>query len=340
MTSVADITAATEEIGAGMTRCEACPCCGGRNLEAVACRNDLHTIEGVSDSMKDSDYHACLDCGLIFARRRQSLESVALFYEWFAYLEKRDYAVYPPSKTYLEAKSQAASSHIGFLADNGMLSPGMTIAHVRCDAGSLLAQIRDQFPDCNLYGFDYFDSNIRYAHDQRLDDVYRLNPAHLNLADGTAFDLIICNHIFTHAFDPIADLQLLYEALKPSGVLYVYGEIDHFLRFQPKGPYYQWVALNNFHKQLFSPESLEVFMNKGGFSIEAMHHRKFYMQLIARRNSAAANLHQDSPVALAAQAAAPVMVKNFQRWATARDSRFLGLIKTTSKLKNALREVF
>ena len=63
MASSTGLTAATAEIGASMRECEACPCCGGRDLESVACRNDLHAIGGVSDNMKDSDYHACLDCG-------------------------------------------------------------------------------------------------------------------------------------------------------------------------------------------------------------------------------------------------------------------------------------
>ena len=166
MASSTDLMAATAEIGASMTECAACPCCGGGELEAVACRNDLYALDGVSDRMKDSDYHVCLDCSLIFARRRQSLDSAALFYQWFAYLERRDYAVYPPPPNYIQAKADVAKSHVKYLADLGALSPGMAIAHVRCDVGSHLMQIREQFPDCTLHGYDYFDSNIRYAHDQ------------------------------------------------------------------------------------------------------------------------------------------------------------------------------
>lgn len=338
MASSTGLKAATAEIGANMSECEACPCCGGGDLESVACRNDLHAIEGVSDNMKDSDYHACLDCGLIFARRRQSLESATLFYQWFAHLERRDYAIYPPPKNYIQAKSDRAKAHVRYLADHGVLFPGMTVAHVRCDVGSHLMQIREQFPDCTFHGYDYFDSNIRYAHDQGLHGVTKLDPARINLVDGTAYDLIICNHIFTHAFDPAADLRMLNEALKPGGVLFLYNEIDHFLRFQPQGPFYQWVALNNFHKQLFSPLSLEVFLTRGGFSIKAQDHYNFSMQFLARRDVTAEGARHVAPVALAAKASAPVMATNFRRWATLRDSRFLALIKIISKLKKALRQ--
>ena len=112
------------------------------------CRNNLHAIEGISDSMKDSDYHVCLDCSLIFARRRQSLESVAEFYQWFALLERRGYAVYPPPTTYIQAKAGTARIHMKYLADYGVLSPGMTVAHLRCDVGSLLAQITGEACPC------------------------------------------------------------------------------------------------------------------------------------------------------------------------------------------------
>ncbi|MDA1326305.1 MAG: class I SAM-dependent methyltransferase [Proteobacteria bacterium] len=337
MASSTDLAVATAEIAACMTECEACPCCGGRDLEAVACRNDLNAIDGVNDGMRDSFYHVCLDCSVIFARRRQSLASVPLFYQWFAHLERRDYAVYPPPQNYIQAKSAGARTLLGYLADRGVLSPGMTIAHVRCDAGSLLMRIREQFPDCTLHGYDYFESNIRYAHDQGLDGVGQLDAAGIKFADGTAYDLIVCNHIFTHSFDPAADLQKLYAALKPGGVLFLYNEVDHLLRFQPKGRFYQWVALNNFHKQLLSPASLEVLLTRGGFSIEDRSHRNFYMQFLARRNVATVDTSYDAAVALAAREAAPVMVRNFQRWATVQDSRFHGLIKITSKLRKALR---
>jgi SAM-dependent methyltransferase len=332
-----DLTAATAQIGAGMRVCGACPCCGGRDLEPVACRNDLYAIEGVSDSMKDSDYHVCLDCSLIFARRRQSLETIPLFYQWFAHLERRDYAVYPPPKNYIEAKSEGARVLVRYLADRGVLSSGMTIAHVRCDVGSLLARIKEQYSGCTLHGYDYFDSNVRYAHDQGLDGVSLLDPAGMKLPENTAYDLIVCNHIFTHSFDPAAELRTLHSALKPGGVLFLYNEVDHVLRFQPKGRFYQWVDLNNFHKQLLSPASLEVFLTRGGFSIEDRSHRNFYMQFLARRDATVTTASPDAEVALAARAAGPVIRRNFQQWAVVHDSRFHGLIKITSKLKKALR---
>lgn len=331
-----ELATATAEIGAGMTVCEVCPGCGGSDLQPVPCRNDLHAMDDVSDSMKDSDYHACPACGLIFARRRQTPAQAALFYRWFAHLEHRDYAVYPPPAPVVTGKAAFAAEQLRYLADQGVLSPGMTIAHLRCDVGSLMAQLRDRMPDCSIHGYDYFESNVRFAADQGIDGVELLDPAGVTLPDGAAYDLIICNHVFTHALDPIADLRKLFAAVKPGGLLYLYNEVDHFLRFQPNGAYFQWVALNNFHKQLFAPASLKYFLGKGGFSVETLDHRKFYMQLLAKRAASGDRTGPDDQTVQAARAAAPVMARNFQRWAALRESRFLGLIKIASKLRNSL----
>jgi SAM-dependent methyltransferase len=286
--------------------------------------------------MKDSDYHICRGCSLIFARRRQSPESIALFYRWFAYLEQRDYAVYPPPQNYIQAKYNTAGKLLDYLADHGILSPGMTIAHVRCDVGSMLVQIGERFPGGTLHGLDYFDSNVRYAREHGLEGVDLLDPARINLADGTAYDVIVCNHMLTHSLDPVADLRTLYDALKPGGVLFLYNEVDHFLRFEPKGPFYQWVALNNFHKQLFAPASLEYFLTGSGFSIEARSHRNFFMQFVARREAEPGEARPSAAVASAARAEVPVMTANFRRWAARRDSPLHGLYKVSGKLRKAL----
>lgn len=337
MSPPSDLATATAKIGAAMVTCDSCPCCGGADMEQIPCRNDLHDIDGIDGSMKESDYHACLDCGLIFARRRQSADSVALFYAWFAHLEQRDYAVYPPPQPYVQAKADAAKAHVQYLVDHDILAPAMNIAHVRCDVGSLLRRIRDRYPDCSLHGYDYFDTNLRYARDTGFDHAQLLDPAQITLPADAAYDLIICNHTFTHAFNPIADLRALYRALKPGGLLYLHGEADHLLRFQPGSPFYQWVALNNFHKQLLSAPSLKNFLTTGGFSVITLEHSKYYMQVLARRQMEAGDGSDEVASKLAARSSATVMAGNFRRWAKRRESLFLPVLKVTAKVRTSLR---
>ena len=284
--------------------------------------------------------YVCRDCGLIFARRRQSAQSAALYYKWFAYLESRDYAEYPPKEKYLEGKSEVAAKHLQYLNERGLLFPGMTIAHVRCDVGSLQKEIQKQFPDCSVYGYDYFDSNVRYARESGLETVDLLNPAGIDFPHGVAFDLIICNHIFTHSIDPAADMEKLYAALKPGGILYLYNEMNHQIRFQPGNTSYQWVALNNFHKQLLSPTCLELFLMRGGFSDVTLSNDRNYMRAIARRNATDSDPDCVGEVATAAVEAAGVIEEYFRGWAKRRNSPFFSLFKLFGKTKSALRRQF
>lgn len=306
------------------------------NLEAINCPNDLYAIEGVSDDMKASDYHICRDCSLILALRRQSSDITASYYKLFAYLERRDYAEYPPTKNYLEGKAAAAAKHVLYLKRQNILFPGMTIAHVRCDAGALQAEIQSQFPDCTVHGYDYFESNIRYAREQGLDTVDLLDPAGLKFDDGVTFDLIICNHTFTHAIDPASDLKTLHAALKQDGVLYLYNEVNHQIRFQPGHRLYQWVALNNFHKQLLSPPSLAFFLTKGGFTDISLSNDGIYMQALARRANEPPDTNRLREFAQAAAATAPALKRNFLHWAKTRNSRYFFIVKLFSKVKFAL----
>ena len=165
----------------------------------------------------------------------------------------------PAARKLFRAKSKTAQSLVAYLIKQGVLSDGMRIAHIRSDVGSFMLAIQQEFPNCQIHGFDYFDSNIRYARAQGLGDVAELDPARLCLLEEPGYDLVICNHVMTHAFDPKADLKTLYRVIKPGGALFLYNEADHLLRFQPDSAHYQWVALNNFHKQLLTSHSLNNF---------------------------------------------------------------------------------
>ncbi len=251
-------------------------------------------------------------------------------------LEQRNYAVYPPSEKYLELKSAATAKHIKFLTDRGILCPGMTIAHVRCDVGSLQVAIQKQFSGCIFHGYDYFNSNVRYARECGLEMVNLLDPAQLNLGEGMAFDLIICNHAFTHSMDPSSDRRTLFNALKPGGALYFYNEVNHQIRFKMGDDAYQWVALNNFHKQLLSPSCLTLFLINGGFSDITLSNDGLYMRGLAYRDSWPPDPDYQREAAAAAAAAAPDIEFNFRSWINKRNSRFYSVFKLHQKIKRAL----
>ena len=107
-----NLAQSTAEIGRRMIMLEACAFCGSRDLTPMPFVNDLEPMDEVGEALKDSDYHLCNACALLFARRRQSRETVADYYGWFSRLEHRDYAVYPPPEAYRSAKRLVAAYHL------------------------------------------------------------------------------------------------------------------------------------------------------------------------------------------------------------------------------------
>lgn len=333
-----DLAAATAKIAARMIRLDDCPGCGGRAFAATPCGNDLDDIEGVDANLRDSDYHLCRECSLLFARRRQPVGTAVDFYGLFVELERRSYAVYPPPESYRQAKKGAAAGLLARMEGHGLLRPGQKIAHLRSDVGSLEEMITAKYPDSVVDAWDYFDSNIRYADEHGPAGTRRLEPTGLELAEGAGYDLVVSNHIFTHSLIPQTDLKNLRAAVGVGGMLYAYNEADHLFRFQPGDPRYQWVALNNFHKQLFTSLSLRFFLLRGGFEVLSLDHRAHFMELVARavdpadadfadRLDRARRLAADSEPAFAAK---------FEKWSRVQNSPLRDVYKIASRLKRRL----
>ena len=249
-----------------MEQLDQCPACAGERLQEIYPPNDLRDRPGVDEDMKRSDFTICHDCGLIFARWRQTPESFPEYYRLFAELEHRTYAVFPPPASYLKGKSTAAAEIAQLLGEQDLIRPDARILHVRADGGFLMAHLRDNFGVREIYGLDLFESNIRLAREQlKLEHVEPLNLGLVSIPfPEVRFDVIILNHFVTHAARPVAALQTVREQLGDGGRLFVYNDYDHMLGFQ-RGADFLPQGINNFHKQLTSKQSLLNVLALAGF---------------------------------------------------------------------------
>src|SRR6185436_20949329 len=80
--------------------------------------------------------------------------------------------------------------------------------------------------------------------------------------DG-AFDLVVANHVMTHAVRPAALLASLRERMAPGGHLYLYNEPDE-ADFLDTGKS-MFNTLNAFHLQTFDGASLARALQSAGF---------------------------------------------------------------------------
>jgi SAM-dependent methyltransferase len=264
----------------GMIELDECPGCGGRTFDEMYPYNDLvYRPEVAARAIAKSAFSACPACGLFFARRRQDADSVAEFYTRFAQFEDRHYAVYPPPASYVQGKERRAAQICAVLSARGLLRSGLDVLHVRCDGGTLLAQLRQRWNITKVFGLDYFDSNLRYAREVlRLPHVAKLDGRCLIPFSGR-FDLIISNHMLTHALEPRPYLASLRALLKPEGVVFFYNENDHEILLDTSQNSLAG-GINAFHKQLLTRLALANLLRGAGFAFESIEGRGPWLEVL------------------------------------------------------------
>jgi 2-polyprenyl-3-methyl-5-hydroxy-6-metoxy-1,4-benzoquinol methylase len=210
----------------------------------------------------------CGDCGLIFAGRRPGVDDVAEWYlDLFKLSEEREYDVTPLPQGFVESKAAAGRKLFDHLSSLGVLQKGASVLHVRCATGRFLELAKFQL-GCDVAGVDFFDSCVAHANKNLgADEVKKMTgPQPLNPFPERTYDLIVSNHMVTHAHDPKSLIANFRKWLRPNGVLVLLSEPDHNktlkrLKAYPRG-------INFFHKQLFSAETFQSAMEQWGFALQ------------------------------------------------------------------------
>ncbi len=96
-----------------------------------------------------------------FAQRRETSAGAQAYYELFPDIEGRGYATkVVPRASSGTGKRAAAAEIVAVLKAAQVLQPGMSVMHLRCDAGSLLTAIGEAGSGATLHGLDYFPTNV------------------------------------------------------------------------------------------------------------------------------------------------------------------------------------
>ena len=292
---------------------ERCPCCSSAALEFLFDANDLSTHFLVDRRLKRSRYSLCRHCGTTFSARRPLPAVATAYYNLFPELENKDHQTYPPPSRNSKGKVATALEMVRLLDERGLLEPDAAILHIRCDAGALLTRLRDRLPDATLHGLDYFEANVRYVKEAGFAEVVQQNPAAVELPFKTSYDVILANHLFTHALDPRGDIARLRAALKPGGIILIYNEVDHQLLLDPASELYTRLDVINYHMQLFVQETFESFLHNAGFAFEPLGHRRFTFGYVVTPDDAMAPAPAASPAFLDRQRR---LIGNWQKAAT------------------------
>ena len=287
----------------------ACPACGHAHFTVVSAWNKLILLEKAPDATSARyDYAVCHACGILFASRRPSGERYRFLMQHFEEVtakrggEAVTNLVLNPRPLSdddrdqlrrLAAKGVFVSDHSGlsrkeYLAPllrdrfenslhtdviGALLQPrNARVLEVRSRAGSILDGLR------SAWGADVYAMPIWESQQFLLGEVYGINTSppidfdHFAIPFDGPFDLVICNHMITHAVRVSDFLATIRAKLKPGGHLYLHNEPDdaEFL----KGSQSMLATLNPLHLQAFDQASLVRALTANGFETVFVKHQK------------------------------------------------------------------
>ncbi|MGH9347988.1 MAG: class I SAM-dependent methyltransferase [Vicinamibacterales bacterium] len=304
-----------------------CPSCGHDHFTIVCPWNKLILLEKAPDaSSVHYNYALCHACGVLFASRRPCGERYRFLLAHFgevtakrggtAEITNRVLNPYPLSDAEREelrrlaARGVFVSDHLG-LRNSEWLAPllrdrfensahvdiisalvplarGARVLEVRSRAGTILDGLR------RASGLEVYAMPMWESQQFLLREVYGIETSDLidfdrfTIPFDGPFDIIICNHMFTHVLRPREFFAELRARLAPGGHVYLHNEPDdaEFVA----GKQSMLATLNPLHVQAFDQASLVRALAANGFEPVFSKHQKNQTHLCLARLSGDARL--------------------------------------------------
>jgi SAM-dependent methyltransferase len=303
---------------------DACSVCGGSERTLVNPWNKFILIPKAPDqSSAQYDYSVCHSCGVLYAARRPIGGRYHFLLEHFGEvvakkgsrgtgeITNRLLNPYPLSDDDREELRRLAthgvfvSDHLGltgkqYLAPlmrdrfencvhtdiiGSLIEPrGARVVEVRSRAGTILDGLRRAW-GAEVYAMPIWESQqflLRELFDIATSPL--IDFEHFQIPFEGQFDLIICNHMFTHALRPRDFFAELRRKLKPGGHVYFYMEPDdaEFLA----GNQSMFATLNPLHMQAFDQKSFVRALACNGFEPVFIKGRNLHHLALVRLASA------------------------------------------------------
>jgi len=287
---------------APILECSRCPMCDGGERTLVSEFNRFVLSDDPPDQMAARyNYSLCHRCGVVYATTRPGGERYQWLFHHFeetlgrlpragaaAKLTLSTFELSDQEKADLRRRAArgifvsehegvsrkeclpvlsgdrlANSAHVELLGSLLDLR-GRRVLEVRSRAGSIGAALR------RLYGADPYAMAIFENQRFVIEEVYGIPTSLLDFERFTIphpgpFDLIISNHMLTHAVRPRDFLTTVRQQLRPGGHLYLYNEPDD-AEYLSEGKS-MFSTMNAFHLQTFDGKSLVRALAANGFSV-------------------------------------------------------------------------
>jgi SAM-dependent methyltransferase len=285
-----------------------CPVCDGEHFTVVSPWNKFILLERAPDAASTRyDYAVCHTCGILFASRRPCGTRYRFLLEHFGEVTAKrgkggritNRALNPEPLTdeargelrRLAAHGAFVSDHLGLrkseylaplLRDRfensthidviaSLLSPrDWRVLEIRSRTGTILEGLR------RAWGARVFAMPIWESQQFLLREVYGIETSDIidfdefTIPFDGPFDLIVCNHMFTHVLRPRAFFAELRTKLRPGGYVYFHNEPDDAEYLA--GGQSMLATLNPLHLQAFDQASFRRALAANGFDVVFQKH--------------------------------------------------------------------
>jgi SAM-dependent methyltransferase len=307
-------------------RLEACPGCGHAEFTIVNPWNKFILTEKAPDDTSAAyHYSVCHRCGVLFAARRPIGSRYTFMLAHFgevtakrgggADIANRVLNPYPldeADRAELRRLAEAGiyvSDHRGLrnkdyllplLRDRldssvhveilgALLQPRQArVLEIRSRSGAILEGLRRAW-DARVFAMPIWESQqfiLREILDIPTSEL--IDFEHFVIPFEKKFDLIVCNHMLTHALNPAAFLAEVGRCLAPGGHIYLHGEPDDAEYLD--GNQSMFATLNPLHMQAFDQPSLMRLLDANGFSTVFVKTRSLQHLLLARATGTARSI--------------------------------------------------
>jgi SAM-dependent methyltransferase len=287
-----------------------CSACGHEHFTVVSPWNKLILLDKApDDGSARYDYAVCHGCGVLFATRRPTGQRYQFLLEHFGEVTAKrgsggtitNHVLNPAPLTdahrgelrRLASRGVFVSDHLG-LRKNEYLAPLLRdrfensahtdiigsllsprrwrVLEVRSRAGTILDGLRRAW-DAEVFAMPIWESQQFL-----LREVFAIETSELieferfQIPFDGPFDLIICNHMFTHAVRPQAFFAEIRAKLRPGGHVYLHNEPDdqEFLI----GGQSMLATMNPLHLQAFDQAAIMRALAANGFHVSFQKHAR------------------------------------------------------------------
>jgi len=251
-----------------------CPVCGSKAIHAVFAVKD-YTVSGKLFSIFE-----CSDCSLRFTQDIPSAEEIGAYYKSEDYISHTNSSkgfinqLYQSARKKTLVKKEKLVKQLTGLEKGDLLDIGTGIGafpqHMKTAGWSVTALEPDE--GAREKGKQLFGLDIRPQ-----EDFFQLGAA--------GFDAITLWHVLEHVHDLHRYVEQFKYLLKPAGKLFV--AVPNYTSKDARHYKEYWAAYDvPRHLYHFSPESMNVLMNKHGLKIEEhlpMWYDSFYVSMLSNR---------------------------------------------------------